>query len=174
MADPNPNQQDVFAKQFIENQRQLYAYIATLMPHRDDAEEVLQRTSLILWQKWEQFDPDRPFLPWARGIALNEIRNFLRRSERKNVHLSENIIELLAEELKDDQPRERIEALSACLEQLEEDQRNLLEQCYLGSTGIKAVAASMSSSAASVYMKLHRMRKFLVQCINRRVARDLA
>lgn len=70
--------QDDFARLFIENQGRLYGYIATLLPNRDDAEEVLQRTSMVLWQKWENYETDRGFLPWARGIALNEVRNLLR------------------------------------------------------------------------------------------------
>ena len=172
MADRKRSPQDEFAQQFIANQGRLYSYIATLLPHRDDAEDVLQRTSLILWQKWEQFDSARPFLPWARGIALNEIRNFLRRSERKNVHLSEPMIATLAAELDDERMQDRTEALSACLGNLETNQRNLLEQCYLGADGVKAVAATMQSSTAAIYMRLHRIRKFLIECINRRLASD--
>ncbi|MEQ8836473.1 MAG: sigma-70 family RNA polymerase sigma factor [Lacipirellulaceae bacterium] len=174
MADSQHSQQDQFAQQLIANQGRLYAYIATLLPNRTDAEDVLQRTSLILCQKWEHYDTGRAFLPWARGIALNEIRNFLRRSERKNIHLSEPMISILAEEIEDEQPQDRIDALVACLEGLEPKQRHLLEQCYLGTNGVKAVAASMNSSADAIYMRLHRIRKFLVACINKRLALDNA
>jgi RNA polymerase sigma-70 factor (ECF subfamily) len=165
--------QDEFARQFLENQGRLYGYIATLLVNRDDAEDVLQRTSLILWQKWEHFDPDRGFLPWARGVALNEVRNLLRRSERRNVHLSEPILELLAAELEEDTTEVRTAALAACMERLQKAQRDLLEQCYLGTAGIKAVAAALETSPAALYMKLHRIRKQLVECVSRHVAADL-
>ena len=174
MGSAVPNPQDDFAQHFIANQAKLYSYIATLIPNRSDAEDILQRTSLILWQKWEQFDGSRPFLPWARGVALNEVRNLLRRSDRSNVHLSEPVIALLAEELEEERPEERIEAMSACLERLEAKQRHLLEQCYLGTHGIKTVAASMNTTADAIYMRLHRVRKFLVECINKRMASELA
>lgn len=174
MTDSKHSLQHDFAQHFICSQGRLYSYIATLLPNRDDAEDVLQRTSLILWQKWDQFDSSRPFLPWARGVALNEIRNFLRRSDRKNVHLSEPMIEILAVEFDDEQSRDRSDALVACLDSLDIRQRHLLEQCYLGSSGVKAVAASMSSSVDAIYMRLHRIRKFLVECINKRLANDYA
>ena len=174
MSESKQSPQDEFAQQFIVNQGKLYGYIATLLPHRDDAEDVLQRTSLILWQKWEQFDSSQGFLPWARGIALNEIRNLLRRSERRNVHLSEPIISMLADELDEDPNEDRVEALTVCLDRLEDKQRNLLERCYLGSNGVKSVAASMNSSAASIYMRLHRMRRILVECINKRLSSEMA
>ncbi len=166
--------QDDFTRLFIESQGSLYGYIATLLPHRDDAEEVLQRTSMVLWQKWDKFDPNQGFLPWARGIALNEVRNLLRRSERRNVHLSEPVLEMLVSEMEDRSHDHRTAALSACLERLQRRQRELLEQCYLGAIGINAVAESIGSSPAALYMRLHRIRKSLIECIDREVARGAA
>lgn len=162
--------QDEFARLFIENQGRLYAYIATLLPHRDDAEEVLQRTSMVLWQKWDQFDPERPFLPWARGVAVYEVRNLLRRSDRRNVHLSEPILELLVAEMANRPEEGRAAALSKCMERLQRRQRELVEQCYLGSLGVKAVAEAVGLSPDALYMRLHRIRKTLAECINREVA----
>lgn len=164
--------QDEFALRFIENQGRVYGYIATLLPNRVDAEDVLQRTSLIMWQKWGQYEPARGFLPWARGIALNEVRNFLRRSDRKNVYLSETMIEVLAEDLEGEELEPRSEALSYCMERLKLAQRNLLEQCYLGTSGIDAVAISIGSTPAAVYMRLHRIRKALIECIERRMSSE--
>lgn len=163
----NPERQEAFARAYIDYQGRLYGYITTLLPNRDDAEDVLQRTSLILWQKWDQYDELRGFLPWARGVALNEVRNFLRRHERRNVHLSEPVVEMLAAELEDDRTEERWAALSKCLEKLQQKQRELVEQCYLGSDGAGAVAASLQTTRAAVYMRLHRVRKILVECVNR-------
>jgi RNA polymerase sigma-70 factor, ECF subfamily len=162
--------QDDFARLFIEHQGRLYGYIATMLPNRDDAEDILQRTSLILWQKWAQYDPNQAFLPWARAIALNEIRNFLRRSERANVHLSEAIVSQLADQWDDEASADRSEALARCLERLPALQRDLLEQCYLGSVGVKAIAESVGMTAAALYMRLHRIRITLVDCIEKRMA----
>lgn len=166
------DRQEAFAMQFVENQGRLYGYIATLLPHRDDAEDVLQRTSLILWQKWDDFDESRGFLPWARGIAHNEVRNFLRRHERRNVHLSEPVVEMLAAEMENDTSDDRWTALTACLGKLQSRQRELVEQCYLGSDGVKAVAESLRTSTAAVYMRLHRVRKVLVECVNRELSAE--
>lgn len=163
--------QDDFARLFIENQGRLYAYIATLLPHRDDAEEILQRTSMVLWQKWDRFDQQRGFLPWARGVALNEVRNLLRRSERRNVQLSEPVLELLAVEFEERADENRSAALVACLERLQRRQRDLLEQCYLGTVDIKSIAETLGLSPDALYMRLHRIRKSLVACINRELAR---
>ena len=68
-----------FAELFIRSQGRLYAHIAMMLPNKSDAEDIFQQTSLILWRKWDQYDPSRDFLGWACGIARNEVRNFLRR-----------------------------------------------------------------------------------------------
>ena len=47
----------LFLRLFLQNQRRLYAYILTLLPNRADADDVLQETSLVMWDK---FDADGP------------------------------------------------------------------------------------------------------------------
>jgi hypothetical protein len=58
-------------------QRSLYAFILTLVRQSADAEDVLQETNVILWQKAAEFDATRPFtqlhritLPkrWMQGL----------------------------------------------------------------------------------------------------------
>ena len=170
---PLPSKDD-FALAYIQNQGRVYGYIATLVPNRSDAEDILQRTSLVMWQKWDQFDSRYGFLPWARGIALNEIRNLLRRSERKNVHLSDTVIAMLAEQVEDEPELDRVEALEHCLGGLKDQQRELLEKCYLESAGAKTAADSLGISIDAIYMRLHRIRRALVQCVEGQLARGLA
>src|SRR3954467_1415402 len=86
-------QQDKFVEQFVRSQDRVYAYVVTLLPNRDDAEEVFQQTSLALWKKGQEFDPTRDFLPWACGMAHLEVFNFLRkRAGRSRVDLSEDVL----------------------------------------------------------------------------------
>jgi RNA polymerase sigma-70 factor (ECF subfamily) len=169
--EPAPRRpQDEFALHFIQNQSRVYAYIATLLPNRSDAEEILQRTSLVMWQKWDRFDPKYGFVPWARGIALNEIRNFLRRSDRKNVHLSDSLVSVLASDVEREPEADRVFALKKCLGQLDGRQKDLLEQCYLESLGAKEVASSRGVSVDAIYMRVHRIRRTLMQCVQKNLS----
>ena len=60
-----PSQQhDQFVERFVRSQDRIYAYVATLLPNRADAEEVFQQTSLVLWKKWRQFDPGCDIVRW--------------------------------------------------------------------------------------------------------------
>src|SRR4051812_38209808 len=50
-----PDEGDVISKgrdflaRFVKAERRLFAYILTLLPHRADAEDVLQEVSAIMW-----------------------------------------------------------------------------------------------------------------------------
>ena len=51
-----------FIRLLMENERRIYAYILTLLGNGADAEDVLQETSIILWDKFAEFQPN-PAIP---------------------------------------------------------------------------------------------------------------
>jgi len=159
---------DDFAEQLVRNQHRVFAYIVTLLADRDDAEDAFQSTCLILWKKWEEFDPGRDFFVWACGVAHNEVRNMLRRQHRGRLHLSDDLLAQIAEtRLKADKFLEaRSQFLALCLEKLSEAQRQLVEDCYLGDRPIKAIAEEMGISPAALTMRLQRIRKILFECLD--------
>ena len=68
-----------FAAQLGRHQGQLFGYIHSLVRDLDDADDLFQQTSLVLWDKFDQFDASRSFVCWACGVARYEVLNFLRR-----------------------------------------------------------------------------------------------
>ncbi len=158
---------DEFAEQIVRNQRRIFAYIVTLLANRDDAEDAFQNTCLVLWRKWEEFDPGRDFFSWACGVAHNEVRNMLRRNRPNRLQLSEDLLAQISEaRLKADKFLElRSQFLALCLEKLSAGQRRLVELCYLGDRPIKAIAEEMGISPAALTMRLQRIRKILFECM---------
>jgi len=162
-------QHDQFVERFVRSQDRIYAYVATLLPNRADAEEVFQQTSLALWKKWQQFDPGRDFVRWACGMAHYEALNFLRKhAEKRRVALSEDVLSEVANERLEmnDVLDARRTALRQCLERLKREKRQLLERCYAGKDTIKTIAADLGQSPNVVYMNLKRLRRALFDCIN--------
>ncbi len=170
-------QHDRFVELFIRSQDRIYAYIATLLPNRADAEEVFQQTSLILWKKWQQFDPSRDFVRWACGMAHHEVSNFLRKhADKGRVYLSEDVLAQVAQARLDAHGllEARRHALLHCLEQLKRSKRELLERCYAGKDSIKTIAQELGQRPNVVYMILKRLRRMLFDCINRTLAEGMA
>src|SRR5262249_50029115 len=168
-------QHDQFVEQFVRSQDRIYAYVVTLLPNRADAEEVFQQTSLILWKKWQQFDPNRDFVRWACGMAHHEVQNFLRKhADKGRIYFNEDVlaevaqVQLEAHELLEARRR----ALRHCLDQLNRAKRELLERCYAGTDSIKTIAEELGQRPNVLYMTLKRLRRTLFECINRSLAAE--
>jgi RNA polymerase sigma-70 factor (ECF subfamily) len=167
------SQQDRFVEQFVRSQDRIYAYVVTLLPNRDDAEEVFQQTSLALWKKWQQFDPSRDFVRWACGMAHFEVCNFLRKhAGRAPIGLSEDVLLEVAQvrlEMNDILEARR-QALAHCLDRLKRESRELLDRCYAGKDSIRQIAEELGLQPNALYMTLKRLRRTLFDCINLNVA----
>lgn len=162
-------------KQFLDlytaNQRRLYGYIVTLVPNRSDAEEIFSQTTLILWEKWAQFDPTRSFVSWACGVARHKVLQHQAKPERRWEGLSEQVIAMVSEDRDSLQHvlDQRSEWLVHCIEELKAWQRHLLETCYSGTVSIAAVAHQLGMTPNAVSSRLRRIRRILHDCVDRAV-----
>lgn len=169
---------DQFAALFLRDQSRVFRYIYTLIPCREDAEDIFQQTGLTLWQRWEDYDHDHEFVPWACGIAHNHVRNFLRTAHAKRkadrVYLSEDVLTQIAETTHNnsDLLDQRHSALKLCMGELEPDQQDLIGRCYAGSQKLKAIAEAMGITDNALYKTLRRLRRALFDCISQKIDTD--
>jgi RNA polymerase sigma-70 factor (ECF subfamily) len=162
-----------FASLLAQHQTQLFGYIYSLVRDFDDADDLFQQTSLVLWDKFEQFDSSRSFVAWACGVARYEVLNFLRTRSRHRLYFTDelNLALIEAQEhLEQEQLEERRDALAGCMKKLRERDKDLLEACYGRSTGIPEVARDRGRSTQSVHNSLRRIRRALFQCVRRTLA----
>ena len=69
-----------FLRLFLQHQRRVYALILALLPNGPDADDILQETSAVLWQKFGEFE--RPVLiAWAKEDRVFPVRDAVRLSE---------------------------------------------------------------------------------------------
>ena len=152
----------------------MFAFILKQLINRADAEDVFQRTSVILWKKMDQFDPDNSFFHWACGIAYNEVRNFLKVQRRSKLHFDDDLTALLAEEARDEDvaSASRLDALRKCLDRLSDRQLSILRQCYTESDSITQVAERLGRERTALYKQLARLRDKLAACIRLQTTRE--
>jgi len=155
-------------------QEQIYRYIFALLPHEQDAKDIVQETCLALCRKFEEYDPERPFLPWAYRFAYLEVLKHRERRPRNGVMLSDDVIELLAHER--DVQREmldaRLRALEDCLHHLPAADMELIRGRYHADVPIERLALQLATSQRTLFRNLDRVRRLLFDCISRRVATE--
>lgn len=167
-------QHQKFADLFVRNQRRLYGYILTLVADLNDADELFSETSLILWKRVEDFDFDADFTAWACGIARNVIRNWRVKQGRDRHLFRDTMLARLSEE--QDKASAWLElargALRECLAELEPAQRQFVQDCYFSDDTVAALAARQGRTSAAAYQQLSRIRRQLLECVQRRLAEE--
>src|SRR5436309_15494535 len=79
------------------HQRQIFSYIYVLVPNRNDAEDLLQETSVVICEKFHEFREGTDFVAWACQIAFWRVRYSRQKFARAKVVFNQDILEAVAE-----------------------------------------------------------------------------
>lgn len=161
-----------FIQLLTSNQSRLFAYLLSLLGDRQQAEDVMQETNMILWRKASQFELGTNFGAWMLKVAYYQVLAHRRKINRQSifVHNDEFLRELADEALKATEMTERQqEALQVCLKRLPDRQRDLVRRRYSEGASIKSVAKQLNIAANAVKQALFRARTNLIQCVQHRM-----
>lgn len=150
----------------------LLRYVMSLVANRHDAEDVLQRASLVMWRRFDTYEAGSDFIAWATTVAFYEARNFQRTLGRSRVTFDDQLLQILAAEKALDVQRcgSRQEALEKCLEKLDAAGRELVEAVYTQGLDAAEIAERRGLAVQTIYNKLNFLRRALAECVQRRLA----
>ena len=159
--------QQHFLSLFLRSEREIFRYVAALVPNVTDAEDIVQQTAMALWEKFDKYDPAQPFTPWACRFALNKARQWIERRQRWQALLDHGLAEELAQRRQELQPEfeRRLKHLEACLDKLPAGQRSLVEAYYYERSGVESLAGRTGKTAPAIYKMLQRSRQTLQLCV---------
>lgn len=153
---------------------ELLRYLMTLLPHPDDAADVLQETSIALWNRFDAYERDKPFLPWACRFAYHHALKHRAAEGRRVRMLSADVLEKLADHRMENADRldTRREALADCVAKLSDQDQDLIEQRYARRATVQQLADSSGRNIHTLYKTLERIRRNLFECVNARLAEE--
>jgi RNA polymerase sigma-70 factor, ECF subfamily len=162
-----------FIRCLTDHQNRLFAYLVSLLGDTHEARNVLQETNLELWRKSSDFVMGTDFASWSRTIAHFKVLAFLR-DKKRDRHLFDEV--LLNQIAQRPQPAEDGEALRIalrhCLAALPDALRLLIGRRYGTGLSIREIAQQVGKSEAAMKVALSRVRKQLMNCIEKRLAAD--
>ncbi|MCB1092434.1 MAG: sigma-70 family RNA polymerase sigma factor [Verrucomicrobiae bacterium] len=164
--------QEQFLMEYNPAYRRLLGYLISLLGNRHDAEDVLQRASLTLWRKFDQFEPGTNFFAWASTVCFYEARNFQRLTARSKLRFDDDLLALIADErTRDlDQQDPRQAALGECMTSLSDANRSLLEAVYMDNADIGQLARQAGRAPQTFYNRLNILRRQLARCVDQRLS----
>jgi len=159
--------QQRFLSLFLRSEREVFRYVAALVPNVADAEDIVQQTALSLWEKFDAYDPNQPFTPWACRFALNKAKQWIERRQRWQLLLEAGLAEELAQRREELRPEleTRLKHLEGCLSKLPDEQRSIVEGYYYRRDGIEKLAEKSGRTVGATYKTLQRIREALQTCI---------
>lgn len=162
---------ELFTTLLVANQPAIMGFICSLLTWPSDAEDVLQKTCLVAWQKFDRFDASTEFSTWVCQIAFFEVKNFIRTRSRDRHVFSDEVLEALADEGPRESERlaEERNALSQCIKTLKPNECELLQRYYQRGMTAQQVSELFSCTASSVYKQIGRLRRRLLACITQRL-----
>jgi RNA polymerase sigma-70 factor (ECF subfamily) len=161
-----------FLEQFLPVRGLLRAFLHAATRNYHDTDDLCQQVGAVLWRKFDQYDPARPFAGWVIGIARMEVLKWRDRSVRaaRQRSLSDEAIQALADAasesaLPPETLDEPVAALRDCMEHLAPKSREVVQRKYRDGQAIKDIAAAQKREVGAVEMTLVRARRVLRQCI---------
>lgn len=168
----NDAEHERFTRCWTQAQAAIAGYISAVVGDPHQADDVLQDVAVTLLRKFAHYDPARPFIAWAMGVAKMQILSTRRDLGRSARRLSDGMVEQLAAEWLEVLPEAdpRSFALAACVERLAPHSRELVLLRYRQALDPAAIAARLGRSVGAVRTALSRLRMSLHECVERRMA----
>ncbi|MCP5412044.1 MAG: RNA polymerase sigma factor [Alphaproteobacteria bacterium] len=151
----------------------IHQFVRRYVGQADDAYDVLQECFIAAWRGISRYDPERPFLPWLRVIALNKCRDFGRRQSvrrivletffRQSVRRDQVGIDLETET--EDAQTAQMLSLDKAIATLPAFYKEPLLLSVVSGLSHQDIAEMLKTTSKAVEMRLYRARKKLLDTV---------
>ncbi len=147
----------------------LHSFVLCMVPNKADADDVMQETTLLMWEKFNEFEPGTDFFAWAKTIARYRILNLRTKKARSHCQLNDKVLELLQSERDgyDDQIDKKLDALRQCIKKLSNDHRAILQFKYSAEIPARMIAKRTGIPLHTLYRKIANLHAILLSCVRR-------
>lgn len=163
MSDLSPEDEPQFVNLLVSHQSLIRAYIISLLPGLSEAEDVIQNTNQILWEKRANFTLGTNFKAWALTTARFQamaLQQKLYRERRQP--LDDDVMNLLAERAAEttevDELNHQLNDLNDCISQLQVREQELILHRYWKKSPLAEYAKKTGQTVGAIKVALYRIR----------------
>jgi RNA polymerase sigma-70 factor (ECF subfamily) len=163
-----------FIKLLTANQSRVYAYILSLVFDPDQADDVLQQTNTILWEKATEFEMGTNYIAWSFRIAYFQVLAHRKKMQRDRLIFDDDLLLDIARvaDQGDETFETRQRLMRVCLERLNERQRDIVRRRYSVGANVEKISTDVGRSITAVKQILFRARRNLINCVNVNMATE--
>lgn len=159
-------------RQVLAHRTMIMAAIRSVIRDPHQAEDVFSEATLEIVRKWERYDSDRPFAPWARGVARNMSLAAIRKAVRQPTPMDDDVLEMLGTEF--DEPdnggwlEEYKPRLVECVGKLSDNAQRLVKSRYFEHKSYTQISEEEGKTTGALYVAFTRIHQSLHRCLKRR------
>jgi len=163
-----------FVALLTSQQARIYSYILSMVPNYNDADDLLQETTKLMWEKYGEFVQGTDFLAWGKRIAHFLILAYYRNKGKENAFcFDHDVLQCLEreyDERKSDLSKEYFRHLRYCVKKLRQEDKKLLKLRYFENLTVRDIALRVGFSVQYIYRNIARVHQLLLSCIQRQIA----
>lgn len=169
-----PDRAEEFVFLLARHERLLGAYVMTMVPHPQDADDILQEAKVVMWRNFSKFESGTNFGAWARKVAFHQVLAYRKRKHRDRLDFSEDFLRTVSEEVEQsaDQLEQRERVLHDCVAKLPAEHRDALQLRYQEGLSLEDMAARLERTVGALYRLLSRVRHVLHECVTKNLQRS--
>lgn len=158
-----------FVSLLVPNQRHIQAFILTLVPNINDAEDIYQEALSEMWNKFDTFKPGTDFVAWGVTIAKYKILSFRKMTHKSRLHFNNDIYEMLEGSVssKIDSLHNHIDVLKDCVRKLSEKETVLLKMRYESNMTFQKMSTRTGKTPPAIHRIMAGIHSRLALCIRR-------
>lgn len=162
-----------FVALLASHQAQIYSYILSLVPNFTEADDLLQETTKLMWEKFSDFTPGTNFRAWGKKIAYFVILAHCRRKKKENTFsFDEQLIDDLTQETEktSDSSKEYLSSLAKCVNKLGQKDKKLLNLRYFENMAVGDISCRLEFSVQYIYRNISRIHQLLLSCVQKQIS----
>ncbi|MEC8824318.1 MAG: sigma-70 family RNA polymerase sigma factor [Verrucomicrobiota bacterium] len=174
----NSSDRELFVEQVREHHAGLRGFVRALGVDPLWVDDVAQEAFIVAYNRLDEYDHERDFGAWLRGIARNRVINERRKNARRKRILSDNLTDVLVStsSVAEEEEREigdnglaRMKALKECIATLPEKSLQMMRSRYEDDLSARDIAERYGMKPPAVRKALERVRASLRKCMEDRL-----
>lgn len=159
---------ELFLRQFMANQKPIYAYILSLVANPVDADDLFQETMMVCWRKLESFQPGTDFVRWAVTIARYLVLDYRRTQARRACRfVDDQLLDAIETHFEESQVQiqDQLDALKDCITKLDPKAQRLIHMRFDNGQPISGIATQFRVSVQAIYKSMAKIHGQLLRCV---------
>ena len=138
-------------------------------------DDLYQETVLAAWKRLDDYDRDKPFGPWLRGIAGKLMLAYYRKTSRAAFPIDDQALHWLDDRFdaihlqRGDTFHEKLSALRECIDTLPEAYEQPIKMRYAEEKTLSEIETVLQLAKETLKKRLARAKSRLADCMERKL-----